>query len=600
MDEATLRTAHAGDLGSEDIGTQVRVAGWVATRRDHGGVLFVDLRDASGIVQVVINPEEQPDLDDVTHALRDEFCISVLGMVRARPDGTINPDLVTGEIEIGASEISVLSPADPLPFQIDDRADVDEMRRLEFRYLDLRRPRMAANLLARSRAIQAMRSTLANDGFLEVETPTLVKSTPEGARDFLVPSRLRQGSFYALPQSPQLFKQLLMVGGVERYYQIARCYRDEDFRSDRQVEFTQLDLEGAFWGQDQVLAALEPVIAAVVKALRGLDLETPFPRMSHTDALARYGTDKPDIRFGMELVELSEIFSGTGFKAFSGAVEAGGLIAGINGGGLGLSRAGLDGLVERAQALGAKGLVWMVIEDDGSLRSPVAKFLSEAEQVGIKESLGAVAGDTLLIVADSPSTTREVLGAIRIDLGQPEGHDDLQFLWVTDFPVFEVTGEGRLVAAHHPFTAPTDVVEMENNPEEAISRAYDLVLNGTELGSGSERIHDPETQARVFRVLGISDEEAEARFGWFMRGLRYGTPPHAGFAVGIDRIIAILQDEPNIREVIPFPKTQTGLDPLTETPGPVDDSQLAELGIDLRPEVRAALLAEAEAEESAE
>ncbi len=597
MDEATLRTAHAGDLGPEDIGTQVRVAGWVATRRDHGGVLFVDLRDASGIVQVVINPEEQPDLDDVTHALRDEFCISVLGSVRARPEGTVNPDLVTGEIEIGASEITVLSPADPLPFQIDDRADVDEMRRLEFRYLDLRRPRMAANLLARSRAVQAMRSTLANDGFLEVETPTLVKSTPEGARDFLVPSRLRQGSFYALPQSPQLFKQLLMVGGVERYYQIARCYRDEDFRSDRQVEFTQLDLEGAFWGQDQVLAALEPVIAAVVKALRGLDLETPFPRMSHTDALARYGTDKPDIRFGMELVELSEIFSGTEFKAFSGAVEAGGLIAGINGGGLGLSRAGLDGLVDRAQALGAKGLVWMVVEEDGSLRSPVAKFLSDSEMAGIKESLGAAAGDTLLIVADAPSTTRAVLGGLRIELGQPEGHDDLQFLWVTDFPVFEVTGEGRLVAAHHPFTAPTDVAEMENNPEDAISRAYDLVLNGTELGSGSERIHDPETQARVFRVLGISDEEAEERFGWFMRGLRYGTPPHAGFAVGIDRIIAILQNEPNIREVIPFPKTQTGLDPLTETPGPVDDSQLVELGIDLRPEVRAALLAEAEESE---
>ena len=593
MDEATLRTAHAGLLSSEDIGNQVRVAGWVATRRDHGGVLFVDLRDASGIVQVVINPEEQPDLDDVTHALRDEFCISVLGSVRARPEGTINPDLATGEIEIGASEITVLSPADPLPFQIDDRADVDEMRRLEFRYLDLRRPRMAANLLARSRALQAMRSTLADDGFLEVETPTLVKSTPEGARDFLVPSRLRRGSFYALPQSPQLFKQLLMVGGVERYYQIARCYRDEDFRSDRQVEFTQLDLEGAFWGQDQVLAALEPVIAAVVKALRGLDLETPFPRMSHADALARYGTDKPDIRFGMELVELSEVFSATEFKAFSGAVEAGGLIAGINGGGLGLSRAGLDGLVERAQALGAKGLVWMVVEDDGSLRSPVAKFLSDAELGGIKERLGAAVGDTLLIVADSPPTTRAVLGGLRIDLGQPEGHDELQFLWVTDFPVFEVTGEGRLVAAHHPFTAPVDVAEMENHPEDAISRAYDLVLNGTELGSGSERIHDPETQARVFRVLGISDTEAKERFGWFMRGLRYGTPPHAGFAVGIDRIIAILQNEPNIREVIPFPKTQTGLDPLTETPGPVDDAQLAELGIDLRPEVKAALEEEA-------
>ncbi len=589
MDEATLRTARAGHLGSGDIGTEVRVAGWVATRRDHGGVLFVDLREASGVVQVVINPEEQPDLVDLSHALRDEFCISVLGSVRERPEGTVNPDLATGEIEISATEITVLSPAAPLPFQIDDRSDVDEVRRLEYRYLDLRRPRMAANLLARSRAVGAMRSTLADEGFLEIETPTLVKSTPEGARDFLVPSRLRQGSFYALPQSPQLFKQLLMIGGVERYYQIARCYRDEDFRSDRQVEFTQLDIEGAFWGQDQVFDALEPVIGAVAKALRDLDLGTPFPRMTYADAMARYGTDKPDIRFGMELVDLSEVFAATGFKAFSGVLQGDGLVAGINGGGLGLSRAGLDGLVDRAQALGAKGLVWMVVEDGGTLRSPVAKFLSEAEQAGITERLSAEVGDTLLIVADSVALTRAVLGALRNELGQPEGHDELRFLWVTDFPVFELVGEGRLVSAHHPFTAPVDVVEMEERPETAVSRAYDLVLNGTELGSGSERIHDPETQARVFKVLGISDEEAESRFGWFMRGLQYGTPPHAGFAVGIDRFIAILQNEPNIREVIPFPKTQTGFDPLTRSPGPVDDPQLEELGIDLRPGVRAAL-----------
>jgi len=600
VDEATLRTARAGHIGSDDIGTEVRVAGWVATRRDHGGVLFVDLRDASGLVQVVINPEEQPALADVAHALRDEFCISVLGSVRERPDGTINPDLATGGIEITATEIAVLSPAAPLPFQIDDRAEVDEARRLEFRYLDLRRPRMAANLLARSRAVGAMRSTLAEEGFLEIETPTLVKSTPEGARDFLVPSRLRQGSFYALPQSPQLFKQLLMVGGVERYYQIARCYRDEDFRSDRQVEFTQLDIEGAFWGQDQVFAALEPVLGAVVKALRTVDLDVPFPRMTYSEAMARYGSDKPDIRFGMELVDLSEAFAATEFKAFSGVLLADGLVAGINGGELGFSRAGLDALVDRAKALGAKGLVWMVVEDDGSLRSPVAKFLSDAEQAAVKEQLGATIGDVLFVVADSVATTRDVLGALRIELGQPDGHDELRFVWVTDFPVFEIVGEGRLAPAHHPFTAPIDVVEMEESPETAVSRAYDLVLNGTELGSGSERIHDPETQARVFKVLGISDEEAESRFGWFMRGLQYGTPPHAGFAVGIDRMVAILQNEPNIREVIPFPKTQTGFDPLTRTPGPVDDPQLEELGIDLRKGVRAALEEGAEAEESAE
>jgi aspartyl-tRNA synthetase len=445
-----------------------------------------------------------------------------------------------------------------------------------------------------------MRATLAEEGFLEVETPTLVKSTPEGARDFLVPSRLRQGSFYALPQSPQLFKQLLMVGGVERYYQIARCYRDEDFRSDRQIEFTQLDIEGAFWGQDQVLASLEPVVAAVAEALRGLAIETPFPRMTYSDAMARFGTDKPDTRFGMELVELSGGFTATGFNAFAGVLAEGGLIAGINAGALGMSRSGLDGLVERAQSLGAKGLVWMVVEDDGTLRSPVAKFLSEDELTGVGQRLGGSPGDTLLIVADSPKTTRSVLGALRLELGQPEGHDELAFLWVTDFPVFEVVGEGGLAPAHHPFTAPASVQEMEESPETAMSRAYDLVLNGSELGSGSERIHDPDTQARVFRVLGISDEEAESRFGWFMRGLQYGTPPHAGFAIGIDRLIAILRHERNIREVIPFPKTQTGLDPLTGSPGPVDDAQLVELGVDLRPEVRRAMAEESDREAPAE
>jgi aspartyl-tRNA synthetase len=589
VDESALRTARAGTLRSDAIGTGVRVAGWVATRRDHGGVFFIDVRDASGLVQVVINPVEHPELATTAQALRDEFCISVAGTVSPRPDGTVNPDLPTGEVEIIATDVTVLSAAAPLPFQVDDRAEVDEMLRLKYRYLDLRRPRMAANLKARSAAMHAMRSSLADQGFLEVETPTLVKSTPEGARDFLVPSRLRQGSFYALPQSPQLFKQLLMVGGVERYYQIARCYRDEDFRADRQVEFTQLDIEGAFWGQDQVLAALEPVVAAVARALRGVELATPFPRMTYAEAMARFGTDKPDTRFGMELVELTEVFAATEFKAFAGVVGSGGLIAGINAGALGLSRGGLDGLVEQAQGLGAKGLVWMVVEEDGSLRSPVAKFLSEAEQGAIAEQLGADVGDTLLIVADEKETTRHVLGALRLRLGQPKRHDELSFLWVTDFPVFEIVGEGKLAPAHHPFTAPADVTEMEERPETAVSRAYDLVLNGTELGSGSERIHDSDVQARVFRVLGISDEEAESRFGWFMDALRYGTPPHAGFAVGIDRLLSILRNEPNIREVIPFPKAQTGFDPLTDSPSLVDDGQLTELGIDLRPEVRAAL-----------
>jgi aspartyl-tRNA synthetase len=587
---SAMRREHTTSLGLGDEGRTVRVAGWVATRRDHGGVAFVDLRDATGIVQVVIDPDEYPDVAAVASGLRDEYCISVDGLVRPRPEGTVNPDLATGEIELVAHEITILAPSDPLPFQIDDRTDVDEIRRLEYRYLDLRRPRMTANLVARSRAIHAMRTSLAGQGFLEVETPTLVRSTPEGARDFLVPSRLRRGSFYALPQSPQLFKQLLMIGGVERYYQIARCYRDEDFRADRQVEFTQLDIEGAFWGRDDVLDALEAVLVDTVAAVRGVDLATPFARLTWDEAMARYGTDKPDTRFGMEITELTAHFASTGFKGFAGAVEAGGLVAGINAGQRDLSRSQLDALVERAVALGAKGLVWAVVEDDGStLRSPVAKFLSDDEQEGVRGALDAGAGDLILVAADTAATARTVLGALRLDLGRPKGHDDLQFLWVLDFPVFAVDPDGRLVPEHHPFTAPYSVDDMAQRPGEALSRAYDLVLNGAELGSGSERIHDATVQKKVFDILGISDEEAESRFGWFMRSLRYGTPPHAGFAVGIDRLLAILQDEPNIREVIPFPKTQSGFDPLTGSPGPVDDAQLSELGLTLTAEARAAM-----------
>ncbi|MDX1690149.1 MAG: aspartate--tRNA ligase [Acidimicrobiia bacterium] len=581
-----VRTHDAGSLRVDDVGTRVTLAGWVNARRDHGGVYFLDLRDASGVAQVVVNPEDHAEAGETAHRLRDEFCISVSGEVRHRPEGTVNPELPTGEVEVAVDRVDVLSPSDPLPFQVDDRADVDEFRRLEFRYLDMRRPKVAANLRARSEAIRAMRRALDEREFLEVETPTLIRSTPEGARDVLVPSRLRQGSFYALPQSPQLFKQLLMIGGVERYYQIARCYRDEDFRADRQLEFTQLDVEGAFWGQEDVLDTIEEAVAATVAELRHLDLDRPFARMTYAEAMARYGTDKPDVRFGMELVDLGGVFAETGFKAFAGVLESGGLVAGIDAGDLGLSRSGLDGLVSRAQELGAKGLVWMVVEDDGSLRSPVAKFLSDDEQAALVEAFGATAGDTLLIVADAAPLARRVLGELRLELGRPEGHDELAFLWVVDFPVFEVGPDGQLFPAHHPFTAPVDVDEMASSPETAVSKAYDLVLNGSELGSGSVRIHDPGTQQRVFEILGIGAEEAESRFGWFLRALRYGTPPHAGFAVGIDRLVSILRDEPNIREVIPFPKTQSGLDPMTRSPALVADEQLRELGIDLRPEVR--------------
>jgi aspartyl-tRNA synthetase len=581
-----FRTHHAGELTAADEGREVRVAGWVNSRRDHGGVVFIDLRDGSGIIQVVLNPDDHPAGASAIRSLRSEFCISVAGIVELRAPENVNPDMVTGMIDIRASSLDILSPSDVLPFQLDGRADVEEVRRLQYRYLDLRTPRMAANLRTRSTAIRAMRDVLDERDFLEVETPTLIASTPEGARDLLVPSRLRRGAFYALPQSPQLFKQLLMIGGVERYYQIARCYRDEDFRADRQVEFTQLDLEGSFWGRDDVLETLETIAASVVRATRGVDIELPLPRMTYAEALARYGTDKPDTRFGMEIADLSDAFAKTGFKAFAGVLEAGGVVRGINAGVKEMSRSALDGLSAQAQALGAKGLVWMVVEPDGTLRSPVTKFFSEAEQAGIVSALDAGPGEVLLIAADTASIVSRVLGQLRLDMGQPDGHDDLNFLFVIDFPVFEKTENG-LVPAHHPFTAPHDVDEMRSSPETALSHAYDMVLNGSELGSGSVRIHDPAIQRQVFDVLGISEENAERRFGWFLEALRYGTPPHAGFAIGVDRMVSIIQNEPNIREVMPFPKTQTGADPLTGSPTRVEETQLVELGIDVRPEVKA-------------
>ena len=586
-----MKTIGAGELRAGHAGTDVTLAGWVARRRDHGGVIFLDLRDASGIVQVVINPEDEPADDELLHGLRLEYCIQVLGTVRPRPEGTTNDELPTGAVEVVASSVAVLSPSDTLPFQLDERTDVDEAKRLQYRYLDMRRQRMAGNLRARSAAIRAMRSVMDDEGFLEVETPTLIASTPEGARDMLVPSRLRKGQFYALPQSPQLFKQLLMVGGVERYYQVAKCYRDEDFRADRQVEFAQLDFEGSFWGQDDVLATLERIASRVVHDLRGVEISLPIPRMTYAEAMERFGTDKPDLRFGMELVDLSEAFAGTGFRAFASVLESGGAISGINAGDLGLARSGLDGLVTRARELGAQGMVWMVVEADGTLRSPVTKFLTTHEQDALVSALRAKVGDTLLIVGDRTSVVRKVLGELRLDLGKPEGNDELAFAFIVDFPVFDVADDGSLSPAHHPFTAPASLADLVDSPETAISRAYDMVLNGSELGSGSVRIHDPAMQAKVFEVMGISDEDAQTRFGWFLEALRYGTPPHAGFAIGIDRMVSILQDEPNIREIIPFPKTQTGADPLTGSPSRVEEPQLVDLGIAVRPEVREAWLA---------
>ena len=579
------RTHLAGDLSLALSGRRVKLAGWVARVRDLGGIYFFDLRDSGGLVQVVVDPASV----STASALRMEYCVSVDGTVGARPEGTENPELATGDLEVAADHVEILSRSAPLPFMIDDRTEAEEQIRLRHRYLDLRRPRMAANLRARSRCIRAIRETLDGLGFLDVETPTLVNSTPEGARDFLVPSRLRPGQFYALPQSPQLFKQLLMVAGVERYYQIARCYRDEDTRADRQVEFTQLDLEGSFWGRDDVLDTIEKVVADVVRRLRGVELSLPLPRLTHSEALARYGTDKPDLRFGMQIGDLSQVFEGTGFRGFGRVLGDGGVVRGINAGPRDLSRAGLDGLVDRAKALGAAGLVWAVVQADGSLRSPVAKFLDSKEIGGTVRALGASPGDVLLLVADREEIVSGVLGAMRLDLGRPPRHDTLRLLWVVDFPVFERTDAGDLAPSHHPFTAPVSVEEMRERPGDAVAHAYDLVLNGSELGSGSVRIHDPEVQRTVFEILGISAEEAESRFGWFLEGLDYGTPPHAGFAVGIDRLVAILRDEPSIREVIPFPKTQSGADPLTTAPTRVAGPHLAELGIDLSPATKAAL-----------
>ena len=586
-----MRSHGAGELTVKDVDDIVTVAGWVQRRRDHGGIAFLDVRDASGIVQVVADPEEHPVVED----LKMEYCVAVTGTVRKRPEGTVNPELATGEIEIGAEEVIVLAPSKTLPFMIDDRVEIDERVRLQHRYLDLRRPRMAANLIARSRATSAIRRTFDELGFLEVETPTLVNSTPEGARDMLVPSRLRQGEFYALPQSPQLFKQLLMIAGVERYYQIARCYRDEDFRADRQIEFTQLDMEGAFWDRDDVLATVERVLAAVVEEIRGVQIPMPFQRLTWHEAMNRFGVDKPDLRFGMEIVDLTDYMMDTQFGVFKGAIEDAGTVRGINIGIQEWSRARADEMTRVAKELGAKGLVWMVVEEDGSLRSPVAKFLSDTEQKSITKAMDASPGEVILIAADRWRTAVEVLGGLRNRLGRPAGHDDLALIWVVDFPLFEEEEDGSITFSHHPFTSPVDVDEMREHPKTAISKAYDAVLNGVELGSGSIRIHDPGVQRQVFEILGIDPETAQRRFGWFLEALDYGTPPHGGFAFGIDRLVMVLQGETSIREVIPFPKTQTGVDPMTGAPTWVEENQLTELGVELSP---VALARQEESEEA--
>jgi aspartyl-tRNA synthetase len=574
-----MRTHYAGTLRAADEGAEVALCGWVAHRRDHGGVVFIDLRDREGIVQVVLDPAAPGCAD--AHRLRAEYVIRVEGAVRPRPEGTANPNLPTGEIEVAATSVEILNEAEPPLFPLDERVEVDEVLRLRYRYLDLRRPKMTANLRLRARLVSAMRAAMDTMGFVDVETPTLTRSTPEGARDFLVPSRLQGGAFFALPQSPQLFKQLLMVAGVDRYYQVARCWRDEDLRADRQFEFTQLDVEASFVDQEDIIGFIEEAVSAGVEAVTG-QRPKPFDRLPWPEAMARFGSDKPDLRFGMELADLSGLFAQSGFQAMAGKAVAGMVATGRGD----LGRNQLDGLTSRAKHLGAAGLVWLRLREGGVLESPAAKFLAEAEADGLRTQLGAVPGDLVLLVADhSLRHAQGVLGALRLELGAPARLDEpLAFTWVVDFPLFEaISADGLLIPAHHPFTRPhpDDIDRLESDPLSVRSLAYDLVLNGIELGSGSVRIHDPVLQQRIFSLLGIGPEDAKERFGFLLEAFRYGAPPHAGFAVGLDRLAMILGGETSIREVIAFPKTQSGADPLTGAPAPVDAHQLRDLGIAL-------------------
>lgn len=579
MSSTSMRTHQCGELRSEHIGQTVSLTGWVGRRREHGDKLaFVDLRDHTGITQCVVN-------DDVD--VRSEYVIQVKGVVRARPEGTVNAGLPTGEIEVGECEVTILRKATPPPFPVDARADeVDENIRLQHRYIDLRRERMQKNLRVRSAVNAAVRNAMVRQDFVEVETPMLVPSTPEGAREFLVPARKEPGSFYALPQSPQLFKQLLMVGGVDRYYQIARCLRDEDLRADRQYEFMQLDMEMSFVNQDDVLDAVSEAVLDAAEAVTG-ERPDPIERITWREAMERFGIDKPDLRFGMELTELTDVFATTEFKAFASAESIKGIK--VDGAAGDYGRNQLDKLTDRAKSLGAKGLVWLKVTDDG-FDSPVAKFLSDDEVAAITATMTAETGDLILIVADDWMTTCEVLGTLRNDLGRPPVHQGpYKYVWVVEFPLFvgrdKETGQPK--SGHHPFTMPhpDDLDKFDTDPMAVRSIAYDLVLNGWELGSGSIRIHEPELQRKVFTALGITPEEADKKFGFFLNPFEYGAPPHGGFAFGLDRLVAILAGEENIREVIAFPKTQSGADPMTNSPIPGDAKALAELGLRLIPRV---------------
>ena len=576
-----LRTHSAGTLQSSDIGSRVKLAGWVARRRDHGGVAFIDLRDYSGSVQVVISDEK------VAAALRAEWCVLIDGVVTKRPSGNENPALPTGEIEVNCESLEVLSEAAALPFPVDsgEVVNVSEEVRLKYRYLDLRREGPSSALRLRSKVTSIIRSVMDNEGFLDIETPNLTRSTPEGARDFLVPVRLQPGSWYALPQSPQLFKQLLMVAGMERYYQIARCFRDEDFRADRQPEFTQLDIEMSFVDQSDVIAVAERILKEVFKRTLDIDISLPIAHMTYHEALRRFGSDKPDLRFENELVDVTDFFKETSFRVFQAEFVG----AVVMPKGASSPRRELDAWQDWAKARGAKGLAYILVGEDGGLGGPVAKNLSEKESKDIASFVGAKNGDAIFFAAGDRSSSLQLLGAVRLEIGQRcnlIAEDQWKFLWVVDAPMFEATDSGGWTAVHHPFTGPKPEYEksFKDNPKSALAYAYDIVLNGNEIGGGSIRIHKREIQQAVFDVIGLTKEEAESKFGFLLEAFNYGPPPHGGIALGLDRLCALLAGAESIREVIAFPKTASGADPLTGAPTPITTAQRRESGVDFKPE----------------
>lgn len=580
------RRTYCGLVTKDLVDHTVLLKGWVQKRRDLGGLIFVDLRDRSGIVQVVFNPEISEQALEIAEKIRNEYVIEVKGIVKKRDENTVNKKMATGEVEIIAEEVSIINKSKSLPIQIEDETDATEEIRLKYRYLDLRRKPMQETMILRHKITQAFRAFLNDQGFLEMETPMLTKSTPEGARDYLVPSRVHPGEFYALPQSPQLFKQLLMISGFEKYYQITRCFRDEDLRADRQPEFTQVDIETSFMSQEEIMTMTENMLKFVVSEVKGIEVETPFPRMTYEEAMERYGSDKPDTRFGMELVNISHIVKDSGFKVFQQAVQNGGKVSAINVKNHAdqFSRKNIDQLAEFVAVYGAKGLAWMKVEDE-SLVGPIAKFFTEEEIDSMKQALNAENNDLLLFVADQPQIVADSLGALRLKLGKDLKLIDetkYNFLWVIDWPLFEYDDEeGRYYAAHHPFTMPqeSDLERFEQEPANVKAQAYDVVLNGFELGGGSLRIYQKEIQDKMFKVLGFSDEEAKEQFGFLLEALEYGAPPHGGIALGLDRIVMLLAGKSNLRDTILFPKTASASDLLTEAPSQVSESQLKELSL---------------------